>query len=72
MNLSERIGELSKEYNSDGAEYYYDEGYLRATADHAHDFAPNDRPDVNDLVPKIYWNDYIKGYDDGYEEFPEF
>ena len=72
MSISERIAELAKEYSSDGAEYYYDEGYLRAVADHAQGQAADSEPGWDQLVPKIYYNDYKKGYDDGYEEFPSF
>ena len=72
MNIIERIVELAKEYSSDGAEYYYDEGYLRAVADHAQGKAAINEPERDQLVPTIYYNDYRKGYDDGYEEFPSF
>jgi hypothetical protein len=72
MSIVERIVELAKEYSSDGAEYYYDEGYLRAVSDHSQGKPPSNEPDRDQLVPTIYYNDYKKGYDDGYEEFPDF
>ena len=72
MSIGERIVELAKEYSSDGAEYYYDEGYLRAVADCAQGKASDNEPERDQLVPTIYYNDYKKGYSDGYEEFPSF
>jgi thymidylate synthase ThyX len=72
MSVYGEIAALSSRYTPEGAEYYYDEGYLRGSLDHAQDKRPETRPEYNDLIPSIYWEDYKKGYLDGYEEFPEF
>ena len=54
-------------YNSDGAEFWYREGYYRAWMDHAMGNDADRDGSIYDC-PQCYHDDYRRGYDDGYEE----